>query len=526
MPQAPAEIPVASLSRALDNDDPAYLIGQPGVYLTLALCYDSLAAPAAVTGPDGVISPDFGHMVPRLATGWTRSGAGDWAVDLRPGVLSQAGHELEAGSIAWAFRKAFANPAMAAWRWRDTVGLEDASSVRVLGRYRVGYTLRGGNPHFPAYLQFVTPNVVDHQEVLKHADAADPWGIGWLNRNVAGYGAYDLAAFSQAEAIFTARSSYWAGPGEVVEVRLSPVATRTEALKMLDGARPVILLGLDSDETLAVLSRGDVDVRRTWAGHARVQLDVGSAPFDDLRVRQALALAVPYDEIIEVGFRGLARPWRSPVKRISPWYTDRHWRYATDSSRARELLAAAGLRDGFETQLYVPCRPDCDRVSAILRRAWAAFGIEVDLVPEPAGLAASGQRVPMLLSVDCGHNLSEPLYDLVHDFAPFMPLFPDKNPGSGGVGNWHLYFVRQEEIVDELRAALEERDEAQLHARVDALQRSILDTAATIHLAEVQQTLAAKNVPGSFYAPDTRFFHALQYQNARSDCYLPAWSQT
>jgi ABC-type transport system substrate-binding protein len=254
-----------------------------------------------------------------------------------------------------------------------------------------------------------------------------------------------------------------------------------------------------------------------------VQLDIDSPPLDDLRVRQALALAVPYDEIIEVGFRGLARPWRSPVKGISPWYTERHWRYSTDLRRAREMLAQAGLADGFTTSLYAPHRPDCDRVSQILQRAWAAIGVEVDLVTEPRGLAERGHRPPMLLSVDCGHNLSEPLYDLVHDFAPFMPLFPAKNPGSHGVGNWHLYFVRQEEIVEELRAALLERDEVQLHERVDALQRSILDTAATIHLAELQQTLAAKNVAPSFYAPDTRFFHAVQYQNARSDCYLPVW---
>ncbi len=523
MAHAPVQIPLSGLSYALDNDDPGYLTGQPGVYLTLALCYDSLAAPAAVTHPDGVISPDFGHMIPRLAAGWSQTGVGEWAVDLRPGVLSHAGHELEAESITWAFRKIFGNPAMAAWRWRDTIGVEDASSVWALGRHRVGYKLRGANPHFPAYLQFITPNVVDHREILKHADAADPWGIGWLNQNVAGYGAYDLQSFSTAEAVFTARDTAWTGPADVGEVRLTCASSRAEALRLLDGADPVILLGLDSDEAHAALRRGDVDVRRTWAGHVRVQLDIDSPPLDDLRVRQALALAVPYEEIIEVGFRGLARPWRSPVKGISPWYTERHWRYSTDPVRARELLAQAGWPGGFATTLYGPRRPDCDRVAAILQRAWAGIGVEVDLESEPAGLAESGQRPPMLLSVDCGHNLSEPLYDLVHDFAPFMPLFPAKNPESNGVGNWHLYFVRQEEIVDELRAALLERDEVQLHGRVDALQRSILDSAATIHLAELQQTLAAKNVAPSFYAPDTRFFHAVQYQNARSDCYLPVW---
>jgi hypothetical protein len=131
--------------------------------------------------------------------------------------------------------------------------------------------------------------------------------------------------------------------------------------------------------------------------------------------------------------------------------------------------------------------------------------------------------VPMLLSTDCGHNLSEPLYDLVHDFAPFMPFLPEGAANKHGVGRWFLYFIEQPEVVEQLRAALLERDEQRLHARVDELQRRIVDTAGTLHLAEVRQTLAAKGVSKSFFAPDSRFFHAVQYQNARSDCYLPAW---
>jgi ABC-type transport system substrate-binding protein len=305
----------------------------------------------------------------------------------------------------------------------------------------------------------------------------------------------------------------------VKRVELWAVGSRGEALAELDGPGSVVLLGLDADETRAAMARDDVTVTRTWAGHSRVQLDFRVDPFGDRRVRQALAYATPYEAVIEDGFRGFARPWRSPVKGISPWYTDRFWPYETNLEVARSLMREAGHAGGFSTDLYFPNRPDCHRVSQILQESWRKIGVEVALHDS---LAAPGEPMALVLSTDCGHNLSEPLYDLVHDFASIPSLFPEKSP-EFGVGRWNPYLVRQEEIIDSLREALTETDEVVLHDRVAELQRRILEQACTIHLAEVQQTLVTKNVPASFTAPDSRFFHAMQYQNARSDQYLPWW---
>jgi ABC-type transport system substrate-binding protein len=519
MTSQPVRIPLASLVRQLDNDSPDYLIGSPGVYLTLALAYDSLAAPANVMGADGVSSPDFAQMQPRLAASWTHPSPTTWEVALRPGARSHAGNDLSPEDIAWAFRKNFATPVMAAWRWRDSAGIDGPEDVIPLDGNRVLYQVRIDNPNFPAYLQWLTPNIVDSATISAHATTDDPWGIAWLDDNVAGFGAYDLASFDTQRATFTARSDYWAGPAEVRDVELHRVGSRAEALGELDGEGPVIVLGLDADESRAALAREDVDVARTWAGHVRVQLDFRVEPFGDRRVRQALAYATPYQAIINDGFRGLARPWRSPIKGISPWYTDRFWEYETNLDTARQLLADAGLANGFATDLWFDHRPDCDRIGPILQEAWRQIGVEVTLHHLPD---SSGDLLPMVLSTDCGHNLSEPLYDLVHDFASIASLFPEKS-SEEGVGKWHPYMVRQEEIIDALRVALTQTDEQTLHAHVDDLQKMILADAGTIHLAEVQQTFAAKNVPKSFYAPDQRFFHAMQYQNARCDTYLPWW---
>src|SRR6185437_1382771 len=107
-------------------------------------------------------------------------------------------------------------------------------------------------------------------------------------------------------------------------------------------------------------------VVRTWAGHTSVEIDFTAKPFDDVRVRQALAYATPYREVLERGKLGQGRAWRSPMKGTSQWYTDAYWHYETNVDRARELLKAAGFASGLRSDMYVPSRPDCVRIGEIL----------------------------------------------------------------------------------------------------------------------------------------------------------------
>jgi ABC-type transport system substrate-binding protein len=196
-------IPLSSVIRKLDNDAPDYLTGSPGLYLCLALAYDSLAAPANVMGPDGVSAPDFSRIQPRLATGWAHTSPTSWEVALRPGVTSHAGNHLSSADITWAFRKNFATPVMAAWRWRDSAGIDGPDDVAAVHPLLVRYRVRVANPNFPAYLQWLTPNIVDSTEISRFATTDDPWGITWLDDHVAGFGAYAMESFEDGHAAFS-----------------------------------------------------------------------------------------------------------------------------------------------------------------------------------------------------------------------------------------------------------------------------------------------------------------------------------
>jgi ABC-type transport system substrate-binding protein len=511
----PVIVPVGTIRQRLDNDDPNYIFA-PDLYMNLALAYDSLAAPGVSTGRDGVMEPRYDMMHPRLATAWEEQPNGDWIVRLRPGVRSHAGNELTADDIAWVFDKITAQGVMACWRWREVVGV---TQVEVLDRHSLRFHLRSPYPSFPNWLISVSPNMVDAKAIRSHITPDDPWGIEWLNTHTAGFGAYDLTAMGPEQLRFTGRRDYWMGEPEVAAIEVHKVASRAEAIRMLDENRPVILAGLTPDEAVALMKRDDLTVLRTWAGHNSVEIDFTTAPFDDARVRHALAFATPTDRLIAEGLLGQGRPWRSPVKGFSQWYSGASWHYDFDIARARRLLAEAGFASGLKSEFYVdPTRPFNVRMAEIIAATWQEAGIE--LVLRDLNDAPVGWLPPLHLRTECAHNLSEPIYDLAHDYVAMNPVLPLPG-GATNVGNWRPRWKKNPAAIQQFAALLCECDAGRKRQQFDGLQSWLVEFGSSVFIAEGHQvTVANRQVPGSLIAPNSRFFQALNHQNCTTN-YLP-----
>jgi peptide/nickel transport system substrate-binding protein len=81
-------------------------------------------------------------------------------------------------------------------------------------------------------------------------------------------------------------------------------------------------------------------------------MNVTKPPFDNPKVRQAVAYAIPYQKIMDVVLFGLANPMfgaaaNTPTEVAWPQAT----KYATDMAKAKALLTEAGYADGFETTI-------------------------------------------------------------------------------------------------------------------------------------------------------------------------------
>jgi len=85
-------------------------------------------------------------------------------------------------------------------------------------------------------------------------------------------------------------------------------------------------------------------------------LNNAEAPFDDVRVRQALCYAVDKQAIIDMAFDGYGSPIGSSMYPAFGKYFDESLTnyYTKDTEKAKSLLAEAGYPDGFEMTITVP----------------------------------------------------------------------------------------------------------------------------------------------------------------------------
>ena len=155
------------------------------------------------------------------------------------------------------------------------------------------------------------------------------------------------------------------------------------------------LAGLAADPDLVVTTRGYAALGPL----NYVEFNLRARPFDDLRVRRAVAYAIDQDYMVETLHGGVPRPGTGPFHHASPFHADVPDPYPVDLARARALLDAAGYppdADGVRLRVvldYPPFQPDSLATgAAYLKAQLAKAGIAVTL-RAPADLAGWARRI-------------------------------------------------------------------------------------------------------------------------------------
>src|SRR5690606_9067337 len=89
-------------------------------------------------------------------------------------------------------------------------------------------------------------------------------------------------------------------------------------------------------------------------GETILAMNDAKAPFDNLKVRQAISHAIDREEIILGASNGLGQPIGSHFSPANEAYEDLTGLYPHDAEKAKQLLAEAGLADGFSATIKLP----------------------------------------------------------------------------------------------------------------------------------------------------------------------------
>jgi peptide/nickel transport system substrate-binding protein len=315
------------------------------------------------------------HLIPRpwLATRWQpNADFTRWTFTLRQGVRFHSGTLMTAADVVATFKR-LVDPRNHHAAARSSLAFLTPEGVTAVDPSTVAFQLTRPVADFPLFLN------TTYQAVI--LPAAWP---GSFAQHPDGTGPFRLFEYiPQQRARYVRNPTYWATG--------LPYLDRVEVLLGLSQDGQVLALRGDSadvqlvtDPTLFPVLRADpaITILSSPSGSFYgIFMRCDAKPFDDKRVRQALALALNRPAMVKTLTGGLGVVGDdNVVSPVYPAYTPIPQR-TQDDARARALLAAAGYPDGLTATLTTASV--LAPVATVAQRMWAGAGITITLNPEP-----------------------------------------------------------------------------------------------------------------------------------------------
>ncbi len=205
-------------------------------------------------------------------------------------------------------------------------------------------------------LAVIVPCVMNSELVKKRATEKDPWGLEYTKQNTAGSGAYRVASWTPGTEVVYERNDKWVG-GPAPKIRrvvwrIVPSSGNRRAL--LERGDADISYDLPNKDFVELKNLGKLNIVSTpySNGIQYIGMNVKIPPFDNPKVRMAVAYAIPYQKIMDAVLFGLAKPLYGAA---ADYKTQVAWpqpdKVTTDIAKAKQLLAEAGYPNGFETTI-------------------------------------------------------------------------------------------------------------------------------------------------------------------------------
>lgn len=340
--------------------------------------------------------------------------------------------------------------------FHDGSPLTSADVVASYEAVRTDATLQG-NAEFSAVSAITAPDASTVEIVLSQPDQnflfalTGPAGLVFkagdttdLKTAENGTGPFTLTRWNKGSSItFTRNDAYWGEPVGVAEVEFQYIPDFTAGVNAALAGDLDVLTAVDPNLAPQLEDSGDFTLTtgRT-TDKATLAFNNAKAPLDDVRVREALRLAIDHEALIEAV--GAGTELYGPIPELDPGYEDLSDVVSYDPERAKELLAEAGQED-LELTLTIPSFYGTT-VPKVLISDFAEVGVtlDVDAVEFPAWLED--------VYTNHDYDLSFVLHVEPRDFGNFAN--PDYYFGYDNAEVQELYTQAEAEVDPEKSAEL------------------------------------------------------------------------
>lgn len=197
-----------------------------------------------------------------------------------------------------------------------------------------------------------------------------------------GTGPFKFVEFTPGDHVtLEANSDYWEeGKPYIDGVTFQIIPDETVLLTNLMTGEVDWVDSLPPQRVTELATSGEIIVQKKSGGdYWYIGLNLNREPFNDVRVRQAIAYAINRSDVAAASKWDTATPNQGPISPDSFWYYD-YQSFDQDLEKAKELLAEAGYPNGFDTE-FMPTTfyEETVRSAQVLQAQLAQVGINADI---------------------------------------------------------------------------------------------------------------------------------------------------
>ncbi len=309
-----------------------------------------------------------GEVLPALAESWTISDDGKvYTFKLHTGVKFHDGSDFNADDVKFSLDRARAENSTNAQKGLfaaiDTVEVVDPATVKI---------------------------------ALKNPQGSFLYNMGWGDAVIVapesaetnkekpiGTGPFKFENWAKGSSItITKNADYWGEPValEKAEFRIIPDAAAAIPALLSGDVQAFPFTPPDAVAQIKDDPRFKVAIGST-EGETVLSTNNKKPPFDNLKVRQAIAHAIDRQAIIDGGSAGYGTPIGSHFAPHNPAYMDLTGTYPHDVEKAKALLKEAGFENGIKATLKLPPVPYARQGGEIIASQLRDIGIELEIIP-------------------------------------------------------------------------------------------------------------------------------------------------
>lgn len=319
------------------------------------------------------------EVVPRLAESWEVSpDSRHFTFKLRSGICFHNGYPLDAHAVVYSLRRVIQMNQAPAWILAQCL---DEDGLRTVDELTVEMTLTRPFPGFLHCLANTVASIVAPTTVEMQGGTILGQENAWMGGHAVGTGPFMLSEWQPGRTLLLLRNDrYWREPARIAEARIYLMRDEAEQKRLLLQGE-ADLTTISSLEAWRMLGHSGINVARGQGlDREMIGFNCRCPPFDDVRVRQAIAYAIDYEALLATDSGYPFVRTDGPIPAQIEGHDDNLLLYRRNVDKATRLLREAGYAAGFSTVLALNegVRPR-SRIADLVAQSLRAVSIEVKI---------------------------------------------------------------------------------------------------------------------------------------------------